>query len=158
MVPVSLRPTLWKMGRHPVSLPSITGIQSNGPDVDHIYNKKTLGHSQGHMEPPQPQPPHTWGDIKMSLLDKINNRVRFNLGRGMCRLPSRCQFIFNTKLHSLLSRPMHQRLPWIAEVSSARLCYRWKFSQLIPQMDTNQSLVSYITDSQLIPSLTKTDH
>ena len=68
----------------------------------------------------------TEGKVKMALLENINNRVRFNLRRGMFRLPSRCQFIFNTNLHSLLSRPVHQRLSLISAVSITRLCYRWK--------------------------------
>ena len=91
----------------------------------------------------------------MALLENINNRVIFYLIIVMSRLPYRHKFIFNTKLHSLLSQPVCQRLSWLTAVSSARLCYQQQTSQSISQKDTDKSLISHITDSRLIPSLTK---
>ena len=99
----------------------------------------------------------TEGKVKMALLENINNRVRFNLRRGMFRLPYRCKFLFNKNLHSLLSWPVRQRISWIASVSSARLCSQWQTPQSIPKKGTNQSLIYHIIESWLIPSLTKKD-
>ena len=52
MVTCSPRPTLSKMCIHTEPLPPTNGIQSNGPEVDHISNKETLAHNLVHMEPP----------------------------------------------------------------------------------------------------------
>ena len=45
------------------------------------------------------------GQVKMDLLEKINDRVRFHMGRGMSGLPTGYQLLFNTNPHSLLPHP-----------------------------------------------------
>ena len=62
MVQGSHRPTFSKIGRYPAHLPPITGIQSDGSEVDQISNKGTLGHILVHMVPQQSHPPHTLWD------------------------------------------------------------------------------------------------
>ena len=77
--------------------------------------------------------------------------------RGMFSIPSCFQLIFNKKLHFLLSRHVYQWLSWLVEVSIARLCSQQQTSQSIHQNNTNQSLISHIPESRLIPLLTKSD-
>ena len=98
------------------------------------------------------------GLVKLALLENINNHNIFHPRRVMFRIPSCCQFLFNTNLHSLLLRPMCQRLSWIMSVSSAILCCQQQISQPVPKKDTNQSLIYYINESLLISSLKKKEH
>ena len=70
------------------------------------------------------------GLVKMNLLEKIDNRIRWHLRKGTSGPPLHFMFLLNTHSHSPLSRPVCQRLSWLAAVFSTIIfSQRWMRSR-----------------------------
>ena len=96
----------------------------------------------------------TDGPTKTEILRLINKRITYHLNRGMTGLPHICQFLFRTTTHTLLSRPVHQRLSWLAATSRVRWCSQRR-STRESHLDADKILLERITRGRLIPSLTQ---
>ena len=66
-------------------------------------------------------------------------------------------FLFKIIIHDLLSRPVHQRLPYISATSSARQGSQNRLSSKTHILNTDQLLIGRIFTSRLIPDLIKFD-
>ena len=84
---------------------------------------------------------------KMEILSIINTRVSRHFNIGISGLTIRCHFLFKANTHTLLSRPVRQRLLWIAAVSSSCQCYQINLNRKRNLLETDQFLLIRIHSS-----------
>ena len=98
----------------------------------------------------------TYGYTKTDILTFTNKIITYHLRRGMTGLPQRFKFLFQTTIHTLISRPVHQRLSCMAATSSKiKYTHRWAIRKR--HLHTDGIILERITKGCLIPSLTQFD-
>ena len=93
---------------------------------------------------------------KTEILKTINERITYYFRIGMTVLSQRCLSLFHLSIHILLARPMHQRLSWLADISSNIICAPLRVIRN-RYLDTDERLLGFIIKGRLIPSLTQFD-
>ena len=99
----------------------------------------------------------TGGPQKTEILGLINTRVSRHFNIGISGLPIRCHLLLKTNIHTLLSRPVCQKLSWLAAVSSTCQLSQINHNRMINILYTDQLLLIRIHSSRLIPSMTTFD-
>ena len=69
----------------------------------------------------------------------------------MTGIPQRFKLLFQTAIHTMLSRPVRKRISWMTAISRERRSSQSR--TIIDIKDTDQLLLNIIMNVQLVPSL-----
>ena len=96
------------------------------------------------------------GPTKTEIYRLINKSITYLFNRVTSGLPLHCQFLLHTSIHTLILLPVRQRLSWISDTSSARICSQQSTTRIVI-MDANKIVLERITRGRLILDLTQFD-